>query len=201
MELLSTPPKGRATLQQMFFAFFVFFMVIQGLATLVSYEPSTAKAQDASVSATQSEMYAAMGKITFFAETTTGVGSIDSSQPLMTVNIRNDSDYPLTIRSFSVIFEVSGEIMAWPSIDGSPMTYRMLFTAPAGQDITMTFPNPGYHVIEPHTTSRLDLFAVIPGVPKGTIASATTLAQVEFLLGPWMQSRVTNLPCRNWRVE
>ena len=162
---------------------------------------SMARAQEASVAAPQSEMYAAMGKITFFAESTTGVGSIDSSQPLMTVNIRNDSDYPLTLKSFGVTFRVAGEIMAWPSIDGSPPTYRMLFTAPEGQRTLMYFLSPGYHVVQPHTTSRLDLFAVIPGVPKGTIVAATEFSYVEFMLGPWTHARVTDLVCRNWRVE
>lgn len=203
MELLSTPPKGRSTLQQMFLSLFVFFMVIQGLATLVSYEPSSANAQEASVAATQSEMYAAMGKITFFAETTTGVGPIDSSQALMTVNIRNDSDYPLTLRSFSVTFAVSGSVTAWPALDKNAAEYTMNFHVPYNGKATMTFPCSGYHIIEPHSTGRLDLFAEIPNAnPKVvTITNATTFAQVEFLLGPWMHSRVADLPCRNWRVE
>lgn len=179
------------------------FIAIGAFLGAFGHAGSVARAQEASVAATQSEMYAAMGKITFFAETTTGVGPIDSSKPLMTVNVRNDSDYPLTMKSFSVTFAVSGSVTAWPALDSNSAEYTMSFHVPYNGKATMTFPCSGYHIIEPHTTGRLDLFAEIPNAnPKVvTIANATTLAQVEFLLGPWMHSRVTNLPCRNWRIE
>lgn len=167
------------------------------LVSLLCVEP--ARAQD--IAATQSQMYAAIHQISFTSDNTTGIGEINSSLPLLRVTVRNDSDYPLQIRSFAVTFCISGEVTAWPSIGGSGSGYRMLFTVPRGSGVTMTFPISYYHVVDPHSTATLDLFASIPDAPRGTVAAATTLAQVDYLLGPWMGVITPDIRGRTWRVE
>ncbi len=173
---------------------------------MMSGETAVVWAQD-SVAAANSGMYAAMRQIHFAADLTPGVGPIDSSQPLMTINVRNDSDHQLIIESFSVTFRVSGTITAWPSFDGSCSTdgssepmYRMLFRIPRGQGTTMMFPSPGFCAIEPHSSARIDLFAEIPDAPRVNIASATTFTQFNFILGPWRSILIPDIHGRNWRV-
>ena len=171
-------------------------LVLAGLMT------TPAMAQDSTdVAATNSKMYAAIAKINFSSDNTTGVGPITSAMPLMTINISNDSDYELFIKTFSVTFSVSGEVTAWPSINGSERAYHMVFVVPQGQSVIMTFPVAGYHPIAPHSTARLDLFAIIPDAPKRTLTCATTFTQVEYLLGSWMGIMTPNVYCRNWKVQ
>lgn len=177
------------------------------IALFLSSVPRRAHGQEG-VAAIQSEMYAALRQVHFAADLTPGVGPIDSSQAIMTVNVRNDSNHQLIIGAVSVTFRISGQVTAWPSINGvcsiedspEPM-YRMLFRIPEGRGLTMMFPSPGCHIIEPHTTGRIDIFAEIQGAPQGvTVANATTLAQVDFRLGPWQSVVCPDIHGRSWRL-
>lgn len=172
-----------------------------GIVLILSLLCAAPPAQAQDIAATQSQMFAAIRQVHFESDNTTGIGAINSSMPLLRVTVRNGSDHPLQIRSFTVTFRVSGEVTAWPSIDGSDSRYRMLFTVPSGSGVSMTFPISYYHVIDPHSTATLDLFADIPDAPRGTVAGATTLAQVEYVLGSVMGTMMPDIIGRNWKVQ